>query len=274
MINYLKKQFKWSIQEIVLSGFLIAIGMFADAYLKIGNAKLISMSIYILIGLILPLPLAVLSAFIMDSMSMLLQGMLSQWWWSMAFQPIILVIIAFSIKSLFILIKDNKIQALVSLIICIILIIGAISYFYLHSDRFSLKFINKEKHSFQIHQRLAQIYISLIGFILISFVSFFIILKNYKNKNNNNFFLCFSVILISVILIDWIYAPLAFMDFQMHSSNAYMSLHGKWNQQIYETVFYTYIMRSGIHMFICILLIPSVYSIFENSSLLNHKNKH
>ena len=274
MINYIKKQFKWSIQEIIISGFLVSIGMFIDAYLKIGNSKLMTMSIYILIGLILPLPLAIFSAFIMDSMSMLLQGLLSQWWWSMAFQPIILVIISFIIKVIFNTIKNKKIEVWINLLICLILIIGSIAYFSLYNNRFSLDLINKEKYIFQRNERLAQIYISLIGFIIISLMSFFIIFKNYKKIKHNNFFLCFSVILLSVIFIDWIYAPIAFMDFQMHSSNAYMNLDGKWNQQVYETIFYTYIMRSGIHMFVGILLVPSIYTIFENSSLLNNKNKH
>ena len=59
---------------MTLTAILISIGIVSTSFIKIGHFELITNSIYIVLGLFMPLWLALSAAIIIDNISMVIKG--------------------------------------------------------------------------------------------------------------------------------------------------------------------------------------------------------
>lgn len=253
MFNTIKSYFKTSPREISLAGILVAIGIVSDSFIRINHYTFITISIYIAISLVLPLWLSIISVILIDTLQLVIRGVIGLWFWSLQIEPIIIALIASFLKYTLDKFKNKKeVTWIVSFIIigfiATFITILSIDYKRLYPERILIS--GKLESEEDMIGRLIQKYLSLIGsIILVIFLSvkLFKFSKGIKNKNP----LVLATMILIVILVDWIYHPWSINEWR------YRVLGVDKSTELFRLSIINGIWNSSFHLS---LNIPIVYS--------------
>ena len=261
IIDSIKRAFIWRTSEITIAGLLLAVGLIANIWVKIGNWHVATIAIYMFMAISLPFGIALLTTFLIDFLTMVFTTGLGTWWWSFALGPILVVIIA---KMLFTTLNiGEKLERkwIIPLAFSILITICGIVYFSVKSDMLSTdkmlyhgKFETSEKQT----TRLIQQYLSLVSFIAVVALLFVNTWKIYSNKKKLFKINLFLAMLVTAFLFDVIYNPLSIMEWYINAPNAWFKLD-EFNTTIYRPIVWGGIAKMFIHILFATPILVSIF---------------
>ena len=225
--------------NIVLTGFLVCIGMLIDAYIKIGYNSFAILPIYILVGIILPIHFGLTAGVLIDTLSQVLQGQIGGWWWSFAIQPIIIILIT---KVLYLIFNKKQIKPYIwyiSLLFSILVATLGITYIVLNSSDFGSNKTDK----------VITAYLRVLGFAFITLWLTWMVFRFKNHENRHDKLVSLLLIVLIAILIDWFINPLSAMEWHLNAPNAYAPIKS-WNNELFNTFIWMGIGKSLLHIFI------------------------
>ena len=270
----LKDSMKVNIYQITLAGILIGIGVIADTFFRVGRYTFITTSIYIVIGLLLPIWLGVSAALAIDTLQLIFRGMLGYWYWSLQLEPAIIVFISFTLRFLFTSIKSKKVMQIISILFMVAIIIGGSLMIGLESEKLSVSrnYIHGRHPHFESDSefttRLIRSYISILGLIFVIAIMSNEIYKITKGKTTNRRIASLIVVVITALLFDWLYHPWAVYNWQVNSLGLAPSL------EIFKINVITGIWGSTFHIGMGIPLVAAMYYVAEHTNLNKKQNKY
>lgn len=249
-----------------MAGILLGVGIIAKAYIKIGYFEIITIPIYLAIGVMLPLWLGVTSALLIDLLSMVISGTIGTWYWTFGLEPPMVVLIAFGFKYMFSLFKNPKASMYLAIIFTTAIIIGSIVVISMHYEDLSIHQKTKESDD-AFTRRLVKRYGSLLGLLFVIAMSIREIILIHKNKSNDNRKIAFILVILTSLIFDWFYHPWAVYQWELNVLNVPKS------QDLYTTHFVTGIWASTFHISLGIPIMASIMLITKNISY-NKKDRY
>lgn len=240
-----------------MSGILLGVGIIAKAYIKIGYFEIITIPIYLAIGVMLPLWLGIASALLIDVLSMVISGTIGTWYWTFGLEPPMVVMIAFGFKYMFSLFKSQKTSMYFAIVFTMAIIIGSIVVISMHYDELSFQHKNWESDD-AFTRRMVKRYGSLIGLLFLVIMSIREITLIYRNKSNDNRKNAFILVILTSLIFDWFYHPWAVYQWELNVLNVPKS------QDLYTTHFVTGIWASTFHISLGIPVMASILFISNN----------
>lgn len=253
--------------NISIAAILVGIGIVSNSFIRLGSTQIITTSILVSMCFVLPFALSIISAIIIDVVSLIIKGQIGFWHWSFQLEPIIIIAIVYILNYAFTFIKTKKQYNILLIscvtLICLATIITMIAYpkifsFYRGSKSCEEYVVSIVKNSLVI--------VSIIFIIYFSIKVFIDVKKKKKNMQVINYF---CILLISCILIDWFYHPLAtkiyFKDY----------FYIKFNATAYGITVSKGILMSMIHIGIGLPILRSlIFAYKQIESRVSNKNKY
>ena len=263
----IKKIFKINIRQMALSAIMISIGIVSTSFIKIGHFELITNSIYIILGLFMPLWLALVGALLIDNLSMIIKGEVGYWFWTYALIPILIVVISFLVKLFIFKTRTRKIEMIIGITVMLILIIASILILSLQTNELSFSKVKhtswynhktRDENNEEIIIRLITNIGAIIGLIIISIMFFIKVWEFHKGAKEKGYITLFIMVIIISIIIDWLYNPFATLLFYKHLGSPNLGIN---TFKIFMSIG---IWKSLFHIAI---YIPIIYSFYY----VNHK---
>ncbi|MCK5807142.1 MAG: hypothetical protein KAG91_01965 [Mycoplasmataceae bacterium] len=269
----IKKIFKIDIRQMALAAMLISIGIVSTSFIRIGHFELITNAIYIILGLFMPLWLALTGALLIDNLSMLIKGEVGYWFWAYALIPALIVFISFFVKLFIFKNKTRKSEMVIGIVLMSILIVASILIFTLESEQLSFSKIdhtNWSKNTTRIENdeelviRLVTNIGAIIGLIMISSLFFIKIWKFNKGEKEKGYITLFLMVIMISIIVDWFYNPFATLLFYKHIGSPKLGINA-----------YRIFMSMGVwkSLFHIAIYVPIIYSFFYVNKKLAFDNK-
>lgn len=279
-INKIRDSMKVNIFQISLSGIIVGIGILTDTYFRIGHFVFLSTGIYIIIGLLLPLWLGILSAFTIDLLQLLLRGEIGFWFWSIGIEPGIIVLIAWSLKFLYITMYDKNKMIIFSSLLILGVVFGGITMMITESDTFSLERmtiisqgISKIETVDARNIRVAKKITSVIGLLFVISIILYKMILFRREKITNNGMITVVIVIITAMLVDWVYHPFAVMLYKTAPLN-HNGLGIPQNISLFRLYVISGIWHSMFHIGISFPMVAGMYFVSKNSSYNNIRDKY
>ncbi|WP_406614932.1 ECF transporter S component [Mycoplasmopsis hyopharyngis] len=266
--KYFIRLFKFNSLEIAISGMLLAIQLITMYISKMTILKVIPIEIeflfYILYGpLIGPIKGALL-AFLGDTLTMLINGTIGQWYYGYSLVSIAIPIISYLFVLLF---KKNKYAQIIMPITIIVigLTIAALTLFYFSKDgQIALKGSRKNKYgnspiSIKIVIGMMAVY-TIIG--ISACLAFFVIYQKTKKEKWKNYLLIFSLIIFILIIFRWAFGSMLYIDYY-NKIIAPKSKNPMVLKDHYLTFMYPIVIKSLFTIPIYTLIATPVFNIVE-----------
>lgn len=256
-----KRAFTWKPSEISIAGIMLAVGLIANIWFKIGNWHVATIAIYMFMAVSLPFGIALLTTFLIDFLTLIFTTGLGTWWWSFALGPIIVVVVSKMIFTTLNIGEKFKHKWIMPAAFAALTLIVGIVYFIVKADMLS---INKQMYHGKLETedhkttRLIQQYIAIVSFAFISMLLIFNVTMLYLGKRKLFKINLFITMIATAFIFDVLYNPISIMNWYMTAPNAWLKLDD-FNMNIYRPIVWGGIAKMFVHLFFATPILISIY---------------
>ncbi|BAP01234.1 hypothetical protein MCAL160_0861 [Mycoplasmopsis californica HAZ160_1] len=270
----LKKLFKFTVFEIVLSAILLAAHIIVIMFAKFTILRIIPIGLenilYIFYGIILGPFKGALLAILGDTIPMLLTGSIGQWFWLYAITPPLIAIVSWVYSVVF---KSNKIVAITvsTLLTFVSLAIVFYVYFKYSETDGTFKINSSKKNPIFAPKNLIIWMIAL--YIFLSLAVSGLCIKLYSATKNDkwlNYLMIMSLVIIISIVFRWIIGPIQYIEYYNYFKAPNSKAGLKYYSLEYILLFTKIVIKDLFVIPIYIIVLTPIYNAVY---LLNNKHK-
>ncbi|WP_029513831.1 ECF transporter S component [Mycoplasmopsis primatum] len=263
-----KHPFKFSIMELVLSGFLLGFFILSYFLMKItGLNNLFTTEIFfcIIFGMILGPFKGSFIAFLADTLSLLISGLIGTWFWLYAIWP---PIIAFISSLYFTFFKATKYAKIIVPFIVIISAITVMIVIYsqnVYQTTDGKIGINLQKYNAKKDKKInIPEFATIIGMViylalaLMSTITISIFYLKNKSPKLLDYLLILSITTFVIVFYRWIFGPIVYIKYMNYLQNKNWTISDK-----YAVFAIPIVVKSMITLPVYVIILTSIYPVIN-----------
>ena len=264
-----KKSMKVNIFQLSLAGILLCVGVLAEGYIRVGYTTFITFSIYLTVGLILPLWLGVATGLLIDLLYLVLIGWIGDWYWTMGLEKVLIVIVGWAGQFFYSLVKSRKLTLILSVSFLLIILVGGTVAFVTKDNQLSQDHIlnrGKLETDTQFLERWLKNGFAIAGMLGISIFMILHIIHYVKGTKKSEYLATVLMAIMAAVIVQWLYHP-------WNVAMWYQYKRGVSSWDHYDVWQISAMISSLFYIGISIPIVTMFWTIYKSSTYFKNKNR-